>query len=324
MAGNPYAVYKELVRQQRQQERFGPQDDNPSVITESRIKTRREIAIGRSLRRGIIIIIVCWVLYFLYVSRLLVKTPTPTSPGNHLVDDSISTTHDVGGHSETTGGKKVPLEVHIMSKCPDARDCLQQLVVPAMEKISDKVDFQLSFIASVSNKSSEVDCMHGPTECIGDMLILCAANLPFPPSQKSSSSSSSLASGPHTPTIRSLGFANCLISSYEKIPERTLVENCALEHGIDFDALNQCASREDDDDPYEDDDPEDPSGIALLRKSARRSEALGVKKSCTVRLDESVWCVRDGGVWKDCAKGGEGSKVRTLVEEVEKLWKERN
>lgn len=42
---------------------------------------------------------------------------------------------------------KVPLEVHIMSKCPDARDCLQQLVVPAMEKVDDIVDFRLSFIA---------------------------------------------------------------------------------------------------------------------------------------------------------------------------------
>jgi hypothetical protein len=41
---------------------------------------------------------------------------------------------------------KVSLEAHIMSKCPDAKACLQELVVPAMEKISDKVDFKLSFI----------------------------------------------------------------------------------------------------------------------------------------------------------------------------------
>lgn len=161
--------------------------------------------------------------------------------------------------------------------------------------------------------------MHGPTECIGDMIILCAENLPFPPGQKSSSSSMS---GPRIPTIRSLGFANCLISSYEKIPGRSLVEDCALEHGIDFNSLNRCASRQNDD---EDDlSQEDPSGIALLRRSALRNEQLGIKQSCTVRLDESVWCVRDGGVWKDCAKGGDGSKVRTLVEEVEKLWKQRN
>ena len=40
----------------------------------------------------------------------------------------------------------VPLEAHIMSKCPDARDCLRDLVVPAMEKVVDMVDFNLSFI----------------------------------------------------------------------------------------------------------------------------------------------------------------------------------
>ena len=43
---------------------------------------------------------------------------------------------------------RVPLEAHIMSKCPDARDCLRDLVVPAMEKISDHVDFRLSFIGT--------------------------------------------------------------------------------------------------------------------------------------------------------------------------------
>jgi len=43
--------------------------------------------------------------------------------------------------------QKVPLEAHVMSKCPDARDCLRQLVVPAMEQVSDMVDFDLNFIA---------------------------------------------------------------------------------------------------------------------------------------------------------------------------------
>ncbi len=40
----------------------------------------------------------------------------------------------------------VPLEAHIMSQCPDARDCLRDLVVPAMERVSDHVNFKLSFI----------------------------------------------------------------------------------------------------------------------------------------------------------------------------------
>ncbi|PYH90255.1 gamma interferon inducible lysosomal thiol reductase [Aspergillus ellipticus CBS 707.79] len=216
---------------------------------------------------------------------------------------------------------KVPLEAHIMSKCPDARDCLQQLVLPAMEQISDKVDFELSFIASVSNKSSDVQCMHGPTECIGDMLILCAANLPFPPGGDAVCPKAS-----RTPTIRSLGFANCLISSYHDIPKRDLVEQCALEHGIDFEALNRCASQENDDPDHDDEgNPHTPlSGIALLRKSALHSESLGVKRSCTLRLDKTVWCVLDGGVWKDCAQEGQGSKVSALVDEVKKLWEKAN
>lgn len=35
-----------------------------------------------------------------------------------------------------------------MSKCPDARDCLRDLVVPAMEQVVDKVNFTLSFLGS--------------------------------------------------------------------------------------------------------------------------------------------------------------------------------
>lgn len=46
----------------------------------------------------------------------------------------------------TLTGHKVALEAHIMSKCPDARDCLQQLVVPVMARVSDKVNFTLSYI----------------------------------------------------------------------------------------------------------------------------------------------------------------------------------
>ncbi|KAJ5811650.1 hypothetical protein N7474_007951 [Penicillium riverlandense] len=205
--------------------------------------------------------------------------------------------------------KKIPLEAHIMSKCPDAQVCLQELVVPAMEKISDKVDFRLSMIATVSEKSSDIECMHGPPECIGDMLMLCAANLPFPATADDSLLPSTY---PRTPIIRSLGFANCLINDYEHIPERELVHQCALEHGIDFDALNRCASQQND-------DPNDGNGDPP--SSALRGQELGVRVSCTVRLDEKVWCVHDSE-WKDCAQNGDEPAV--LIDEVERLYKERN
>lgn len=47
-------------------------------------------------------------------------------------------------HLETE--TKVPMDVHIMSKCPDARECMRKLVVPTMANVSDKVELRLSFI----------------------------------------------------------------------------------------------------------------------------------------------------------------------------------
>jgi len=44
--------------------------------------------------------------------------------------------------------RRVPLEAHIMSKCPDARDCLHDLVLPAMVNVSNYVDFKLSYIGT--------------------------------------------------------------------------------------------------------------------------------------------------------------------------------
>lgn len=153
------------------------------------------------------------------------------------------------------------------------------------------------------------------------MLILCAANLPFPPPADDPRLPQAY---PRTPIIRSLGFANCLINDFPRIPERDFVHHCALEHGIDFDALNNCASQQNDD-PHDGGRGRPPlSGLALLRNSALRSERLGVKTSCTVRLDESVWCIRDDGEWKDCVQDGEGSKPQVLADEVQRRWEERN
>lgn len=110
---------------------------------------------------------------------------------------------------------------------------------------------------------------------------------------------------PDKPVI-SLGFSTCLTLSYSKIPSRELVESCALEHGVSFEDLNGCIS-------------EEGKGLDLLMQSVERSQAAGVTKSCTVRVDNKMWCIRDGGEWKDC-KGG--SDVKSLVKEVERLYGE--
>ncbi|KAJ4421825.1 hypothetical protein N0V82_003524 [Gnomoniopsis sp. IMI 355080] len=134
----------------------------------------------------------------------------------------------------------VPLEAHIMSKCPDAKDCLRQLVLPTMQQVIDKVDFTLSYIGTPTENDG-VDCKHGPEECLGNIMLLCAANI-YP-----------------DPKIY-LGFAMCLIKDYQDIPQRSHFEDCALEHAIDFDKLSDCASQDD-----------GAFGVDMLRNSVRRS-----------------------------------------------------
>lgn len=158
-----------------------------------------------------------------------------------------------------------------------------------MSKAHSKVSFTLSFIGNASAADDGVQCMHGQTECLGNILMLCAA-AEYP-----------------DPKLH-LGFANCLASDYQEIPSKALIQDCALEHGLSFDTLNECMSR--DNGAY---------GMGLLRESFERSREANVSTSCTVRLDGKTRCVVDGGEWRDCEGG---SKPEDLVRDIERLYDE--
>lgn len=267
----------------------------PPPAYESSLSSRQKMSSvcrDRSCRRTLFLAVSAAVLWFLFWHH----PPTPPILDAH--DDHAAFFKDAAAKSAkeaeislgmpgTSGSKKVPLEAHIMSKCPDAKRCLQDLIVPAMETVSDKVDFNLSYIGELDPNSDAVSCMHGPPECLGNMILLCAAQL-FPP------------------PILSLGFANCMIGDYQKIPQRDHVESCALEHGISFEKINDCIS-------------EEGRGLDLLRDSVQRSQDAGVKKSCTVRVAGEKRCIMDGGEWKDCEMG---HKPADLIKEVERLYTE--
>jgi len=61
-----------------------------------------------------------------------------------IIDDAWNDDYDYDDGWRYRG--KVPLEIHIMSKCPDAQDCLRDMILPAMQNVSDKVDFKMSYI----------------------------------------------------------------------------------------------------------------------------------------------------------------------------------
>lgn len=183
----------------------------------------------------------------------------------------------------------VPLEAHIMSKCADAKDCLRDLVLPTMQKVHDKVNFTLSFIGTPTERDDGVACKHGAEECLGNIIELCAQRLyPDPKTY--------------------LGFVMCLTKDYPHIPQRSLIEDCALEHAIDFDKLNACATKDD-----------GAFGQGMLRGSVKRTAAAGVTKSCTVRLNEEIYCIRDNHQWKECPSG---PGVNDLVNAIENLYHE--
>ncbi|KAI5795655.1 hypothetical protein EDC01DRAFT_629585 [Geopyxis carbonaria] len=179
-----------------------------------------------------------------------------------------------------------------MSKCPDAQYCFDELIYPAMKEIEDMVDFKMSFIGTTTE--SGVACMHGPTECLGNMIHLCGAHLANPPVPSSY-----------------FGFSKCLLDDYSRVSNGEFVRECAESkgegHGISFDAVNNCAS----------DMTGDNGGLAMLQRSVDRSNEAGVRASCTVRLAGKVRCVRDGRRWRDCDGG---SEVGDLVRDVKAAY----
>lgn len=98
----------------------------------------------RTLRR--LFITICILLATWTFSCSLVRSSS--APSSRSIDEQRKVLSDGLPQIIDSGNKtrNVSLEAHVMSKCPDAKACLRGLVVPAMEKISDKVDFELSFI----------------------------------------------------------------------------------------------------------------------------------------------------------------------------------
>ncbi|KAL2416796.1 hypothetical protein ABEF95_004106 [Exophiala dermatitidis] len=257
-----------------------PIDEKAALYHYQQPYTERRWAGSRPWRRALIARVIPAVLTLLGVFSLF----RAVFVCNHHYEPGLSP-HDADLGENLEGGNKVPLEIHVMSKCPDARDCLRELVVPTMERVSDKVNFTMSFIGSIDPNSDAVTCKHGPAECLGNVILLCAAHV-------------------YSDVKVWLGFANCMISDYTDIPNRDLVEDCAMEHGVDFQKLNTCIS-------------EEGEGVGLLRESILRSQENNVTKSCTVRLAGETRCIRDGGKWYDCPGG---SSVKSLVRDINHLY----
>ncbi|KAI0192753.1 hypothetical protein EV127DRAFT_38608 [Xylaria flabelliformis] len=179
------------------------------------------------------------------------------------------------------------LELHIISKCPNAMHALTELVLPTIERVHDKVDFKLSIIAREISEDGSVQCLHGPSECEGSTFELCTQEQLYPDSE----------------TL--VGFVECLTADYHQIPAREHYEACASNHTVDLAPIDRCMAR--DGGAY---------GHNLLVESVQHSKDVSVRISGTIRLNEQIYCIRDGPNWTNCPNG---PGVDELVDAIEKL-----
>ena len=105
-------------------------------------KVRHTTSISRSHRLLLFFTLVSVVIWLTFKHG----SDSITSASTRMSEEPKHT--DLVTPSELNSSRKIPLEAHIMSKCPDARDCLEKLIVPTMEKVSSRVAFNLSFIGT--------------------------------------------------------------------------------------------------------------------------------------------------------------------------------
>jgi len=69
---------------------------------------------------------------------------------------------------------KVPVQLGVMSRCPDALLC-ESAFNEVLRRVIDKVDLSLIYIAKINDSEPDfgVSCMHGPEECAGNVQQLC-------------------------------------------------------------------------------------------------------------------------------------------------------
>ena len=142
-----------------------------------------------------------------------------------------------------------------------------------------------------------------------------------------------------------------MLNDYKEIPSHALVKGCALEFGVDFEKLNGCASEDHGSNglellrksaersrdagveksctvsAYSSDRVLFQHNFVLLTAYLNVGTLLGISKAdevdfhAQVRLNNKIWCIRDGGEWKGCS---DGSKPKDLIKAVNKLYNNSN
>ncbi|KAL2918255.1 hypothetical protein HK105_202182 [Polyrhizophydium stewartii] len=165
----------------------------------------------------------------------------------------------------------VPVTLFVMSKCPDAVFC-EGVFADVLQQVGPATNLTTEYIARALG-SGRVQCLHGPSECIGNTQQLCARAMFPDPAQW-------------------FGFIRCQNRAWRSIPANS--DACFAE-AISPDPAALLAWRE---------CVHGARGRSLLAESTRRAESAGESRSCTIHIAGRKRCVHDGD-WKECDGGHE-------------------
>jgi hypothetical protein len=212
--------------------------------------------------------------FFVFVSNLIFGQ-------SGALNDSVS--------AGLNGGFKVPLDLFVMSRCPDAVRCELRMndVIKAVPNIT-KV--QTHYIADVSSQG--LQCKHGFSECLGNQQQLCVLKYVTPQAY--------------------WGFIQCQDEDVNLIGTTSLAEKClgrvltGSSPGSVAHKVRACFNSKE--------------GERLLQESALFTKQKGIQKSCTMWLNGKPRCVHDGGIWYDCPGGPE---VQDFIDSIcSSYWRE--
>ncbi|KAJ7129689.1 hypothetical protein C8R44DRAFT_777406 [Mycena epipterygia] len=189
---------------------------------------------------------------------------------------------------------RVPVELGVMSRCPDALLC-EAVFDEVLKKVGSKINLTLVYVARLNSTEPEfgITCLHGPGECAGNVQQLCAAK--------------------YSP--KWWEFVQCQNQRGRfQVGLPDVAFECAQTAGIDWETsgLGDCAGL--------DGSGKGTEGIELLRQSLGRGNALEIEKSCTVLINHKKVCVHDE-TWKECEGGHD---VDDFVKQINSEYERRN
>ncbi|KAI8467361.1 MAG: hypothetical protein J3K34DRAFT_430893 [Monoraphidium minutum] len=173
-----------------------------------------------------------------------------------------------------------------MSQCPDANFC-EHALAPVVAQLRSIVQVTTRYIQHFDDGGAVV-CKHGEGECRGNLLQLCTQA--------------------HVPPEHNFDwFYRSLLCGWDSgLPanDTSRLDSCLSQVGVDDGLKGSIQGCYD-----------GSEGSDLMQANTQLIEARGIPNSCTVVVDGTPRCVRDGGEWRDCPGGSEPADfVQTLCD----------